>query len=660
MLLEKSNKHELDVDDIPVNPSRNPWLTDVIANRRSLLKGSLGLALGGFIGGALSGCTNASKDMAGVLIKKKSPVIGFTSVPLQHALDFDRVLVAEGYSARAFFSWGDEVVTGAVPWKVDATNTWQEQTLQAGQNHDGMAYFPFADAPNDHGLLVINHEYTNPTLHKNGPTETHDTEGMIHRPEQEVLKEQAAHGVSVIEIKRDQQGVWQRVKASARNRRLTANTPMEITGPAAGSAHLKTAQDPTGTRVLGTLNNCSMGKTPWGTYLVCEENWHNYFVNRDKADWQARKSHSRYGISNGLNSSKYYWETVDPRFDATPTQKQYHGGFVNEPNRFGWVVELDPFDPESIPKKRTAMGRYSRECATVSIGDDGKMAIYSGDDTRGEYVYKFVPKNRFNKDDDLANRELLDEGTLYVAAFYSDGRGAWLPLIWGQGGLTERNGFFSQADVVINARVAGDILGATPMDRPEWVAVDPHSREVYVTLTNNIERGVKADQPVNAANPRSENHHGQIVRWAEKNSDPTATEFSWEIFLLAGNNAQAEVPDNQQGNIRGDLFSCPDGLWFDADGRLWIETDFDDEEDVYHPMGCNQLLCADSVTREVKRFLVGPRGCEITGLTGTPDGKSLWLNIQHPGISYPASDGKTRPRSTTVLVTKNDGGVIGT
>jgi secreted PhoX family phosphatase len=233
-------------------------------------------------------------------------------------------------------------------------------------------------------------------------------------------------------------------------------------------------------------------------------------------------------------------------------------------------------------------------------------------------------------------------------------------LVWGARGLTARNGFMNQADVLINARAAADILGATPMDRPEWIAVDPHTRELYVTLTNNIERGINEDQPIDAANPRQENHHGQILRWAEKNSNPAATEFTWEIFLLAGNRPQASAPKNHQGNIRGDLFSCPDGLWFDANGRLWIETDYDDEEDVYQSMGCNQLLCADPLTREVKRFLVGPRGCEITGLTKTPDGKSMWLNIQHPAISYPASDGKTRPRSTSVLVTKDDGGVIGT
>jgi len=663
-----NNNNELpvvDIDDIPVNPSANPWLSDVIANRRNLLKGGLGLALGGFLGGSLSGCAKTTETIHEttsplVPLKNTSPKIGFTSVPIQHAQDFDRVLVADGYTARAFFSWGDEVVAGAVPWKTDASNTWQEQQLQAGQNHDGMAYFPFASAPNDHGLLVINHEYTNPTLHPNGPTETRDAKGIIHRPEHEVLKEQAAHGVSVIEIKRDQNSEWQRVKNSSFNRRLTANTPMGITGPAAGSEHLKTAQDPTGTRVLGTLNNCSMGKTPWGTYLICEENWNNYFVNRNSADWQQRVSHKRYGISNGLNSSKYYWETVDPRFDATPTEKQYFNGFVNEPNRFGWVVEFDPFDPDSLPQKRTALGRYARECATVVVGDGGEVAIYSGDDTRGEYIYKFVAQQRFDKTNPKAKPDLLDDGILYVAVFHTNGSGEWLPLVWGERGLTARNGFMNQADVLINARAAADILGATPMDRPEWVAVDPHTRELYVTLTNNVERGIKLDQPVDTANSRKENHHGQILRWVEKNSNPAATEFMWEIFLLAGNSAQSSVSENQQGNIRGDLFSCPDGLWFDADGRLWIETDYDDAEDAYQPMGCNQLLCADPLSRDVKRFLVGPRGCEITGLTGTPDGKSLWLNIQHPGISYPASDGKTRPRSTTVLVTKDDGGVIGT
>ncbi|HWV14723.1 MAG TPA: PhoX family phosphatase [Cellvibrio sp.] len=651
------------VENFIINPSSKPSLSEISARRRSLLRGSLGIALGSFLGGSLpllanekpSKTPSSTKQATG---KQSSPRIGFKSVDVQLSPDFDRVLVAEGYSARAFFSWGDEVVEGAAPWLSDASNHWREQALQAGQNHDGMAYFPFADAPNDHGLLVINHEYTNSTLHPNGPTERRDAKGFIYRPTNEVKKEQMAHGVSVIEIKRDKNGNWQRIKSS-RNRRITLFTPMQISGPAAGSELLKTVADPTGKQVLGTLNNCSMGRTPWGTYLICEENWNNYFVNRDKVDFAQRKSHNRNGIANGLNSEKYFWESVDPRFNATPDNSQAFAGYVNEPNRFGWVVEFDPFDPLSVPIKRTAMGRYLRECASVFVADTGKMAIYSGDDTRGEYIYKFVPATGFDKANTKRQNNILDTGILYVARFNADGTGQWLPLIAGNGGLTARNGFASQADVVVNTRAAADIVGATPMDRPEWVAIDPHSKTLYASLTNNIERGIKPDQPTNAANARSENHHGQIIRWQEKDADPTATEFTWEIFLLAGKAKGTNTPANQIGDIKGDLFSCPDGLWFDGDGRLWIETDFDDEKSIYAEMGTNQLLCANPVTREVKRFLVGPRGCEITGLTGTPDGKSLWLNIQHPQISYPASDGKTRPRSTTVLVTKNDGGVIG-
>lgn len=644
----------VDVDDIPVNKSGNPSFENILTSRRDLLKGSLGLALSSFLSPVLSGCTAPVRHTSQLSL---AGAIGFASVPVQQAKDFDQVIVPSGYTARPFFSWGDEVVTGASPWSKDAENTWQEQMLQAGQNHDGMAYFPFDDAPDDHGLLVINHEYTNPTLHPTGPTESIDDAGVIHRPIDEVKKEQAAHGISVIEIQRDADGHWQRVKNSRFNRRLTADSPMQLSGPVAGNDYLKTSADPTGMLVLGTINNCSMGVTPWGTYLTCEENWSNYFVNRDAQDHAKRATHHRYGIAQGNNSNKYQWSSVDPRFDATPQKNMEHGGYVNEPHRFGWVVEIDPFDPQSTPKKRTAMGRFARECATLSIAEDGRMAFYSGDDTRGEYLYKFVPAGRF----DAANpdRDLLDKGTLYVAVFHNDGRGEWRALVQGQGGLTSHNGFFSQADVLVNTRGAADILGATPMDRPEWVAVHPQTREAYVTLTNNVQRGVKPDQPINAANPRRENYHGQIVRWRETDNDPAATSFTWDIFLLAGRRAEIGVPENEQGNINGDIFSSPDGLWFDHQGRLWIETDFDDEDLPYQDMGTNQLLCADPVTREVRRFLVGPRGCEITGLTATPDGKSLWLNVQHPGISYPASDGKTRPRSTTVLITKDDGGVIG-
>jgi secreted PhoX family phosphatase len=403
-----------------------------------------------------------------------------------------------------------------------------------------------------------------------------------------------------------------------------------------------------------------MGQTPWGTYLTCEENWKNYFVNRDGADYAERREHNRYGIAQALNSKNYAWDSVDERFNATPNKDQPHAGYVNEPNRFGWVVEFDPFDPDYVPRKRTALGRLVREGATVVHDEQGRVAIYSGDDTRGEYVYKFVAKQRIKPGGALANDSLLDDGTLYVAVFHADGRGEWRALELGEYGLTPRNGFHSQAEVLVNARWAADILGATPLDRPEWVAVHPVSKEVYVSLTNNKLRGNLADQPVDAVNPRRDNLHGQILRWQEDDGRLDATSFRWDLFLLAGNKPASGTPDHLVGNIDGDIFSSPDGLWFDPQGRLWIQTDYADNAPQNADMGTNQMLCADPASRQVKRFLVGPRGCEVTGIAATPDGRTLWVNIQHPGLSYPASDGISRPRSTTVLVTRDDGGVVGT
>ncbi|WP_434456304.1 PhoX family phosphatase [Stutzerimonas urumqiensis] len=637
-------------DDRSINPTGEPSLDRLVdRGRRNLLKGGLGAAAFGFLAGGASIARAARPDA----------LMGFAGVPTQHAVDFDQVIVPPGYRAQPFFSWGDAVLADAPDWNPDASDDWQAQLKQAGDNHDGMHFFPFSDDPNGHGLLVINHEYVNPTLHPDGMT---IVDGK--RPLDEVRKEQAAHGLSIIEVKKDGDGHWQRVLPSRYNRRLSAMTPMRISGPLAGHAQMKTAGDPSGLEVLGTLNNCSSGFTPWGTYLICEENWHNYFVNRDAEDYARRVSHKRYGLATEGPSKLYAWETVDPRFDATPDDEQPHGGYVNEPHRFGWVVEVDPFDPDSQPVKRTAFGRYCRECSVLSLGDDGRMAIYSGDDTKGEYIYKFVPAGRFDDENLAANRDLLDEGTLYVARFDGGGKGQWLALVHGQNGLTAEHGFASQAEVLLNARAAADQAGATPMDRPEWVAIHPTTREVYVTLTNNDGRGTK--QPVNIANRRPNNLHGHILRWSEANGDPTATTFDWEIFLLAGEQPGARdttgkpVPVNLIGTIDGDIFSSPDGLAFDRDGRLWIETDYDDTEAPMQAMGCNQLLCADPRTREVKRFLVGPRGCEVTGITWSPDYRAMWVNIQHPELSYPASDGKTRARSTTVLITREDGGVIGT
>lgn len=643
-------------DDQSINPSKAPTLNSLVnQSRRNLLKGSLGLAAFGFLGGRLLWGTEA--------LAMETSLLGFKGVAAQTSAAFDQVIVPPGYSARAFFSWGDAVLEEAPTWQPDASDDWQAQMQQAGDNHDGMHFFPFTDAPNDHGLLVINHEYINPTLHTGGMTFYEDDTGRKQRPMDQVRKEQAAHGLSIIEVRRDQHGNWQRVSKSRYNRRVTAMTPIDLAGPLRSDHRMKTASDPAGVQVLGTLNNCAMGVTPWGTYLACEENFHNYFVNRDGVDYQQRDEHRRYGIGNQQNSRYYAWESVDPRFDATPYAEQPHLGHCNEPNRFGWVVEIDPFDPTATPVKRTAMGRLGRECSVLSLGGDGRMAYYSGDDSRGEYVYKFVPEGRFDTAQPAANRRLLDAGILYVARFNADGSGQWLPLTWGENGLTAENGFVDQQGVLLNARGAADFLQATPMDRPEWVAVHPQTREVYVTLTNNSERG--SCFRVDAANPRPDNLHGQILRWNESNADPTATTFTWEIFVLAGDqpgtldDSGNPVAQHLTGNIKGDIFSSPDGLAFDADGRLWIQTDSDDQASHTARTGCNQLLCADPVSREVRRFLVGPSGAEITGITWTPDYRSMWINVQHPGISYPASDGQTRPRSTTVLVSRDDGGVIG-
>ncbi|WP_422445244.1 MULTISPECIES: PhoX family protein [unclassified Endozoicomonas] len=656
------------LDDQPDNFSGNSTLDDVVEkSRRNFMKGGLGLAMAGFLAGCMGTTGQSHNALGGSTVGNlRRADIGFKPIPIEQDPMFDAINVPEGYTASVFFSWGDPVEKGARPWRPDGSNSWREQMKQAGQNHDGIWFFPFADQPDDHGLLVMNHEYINPTLHPNGLTITENPQGFKQRPAHEVKKEMAAHGVSIIEVRKQSDGHWQQVKDSRYNRRITGFTPMDLTGEVAGTDFLKTVADPAGLEVLGTLNNCAMGVTPWGTYLTCEENWKNYFVNRDAEDYQQRPAHQRYGVAQDKNSKYYAWESVEPRFNATPDHHAPHGGYVNEPNRFGWVVEIDPFSPDSTPKKRTSMGRLVRECSTLSLGDDGRMAFYFGDDTRGEYVYKFVPDQAYKPGNPAANRDILDHGTLYVAVFHDDGRGEWRPLVFGHNGLTRRNGFTSQADVLVHARRAADILGATTMDRPEWVAVHPQTREVYVTLTNNKHRGQKEDQQTNAVNPREDNRHGQIVRFTEANADPTATHFNWEMFLLAGDRPGATladgspVPEHFVGDIKGDIFSSPDGIWFDYQGRLWIQTDYGDDEERNSNMGTNQMLCCDPVTAEVKRFLTGPRGCEITGVTTTPDGKAMWVNIQHPAISFPASDGITRPRSSTVLITKDDGGVIGT
>ena len=580
--------------------------------------------------------------------------IGFSSISGSRE---DRVRVPAGYSANVIYRWGDPVgsAAGMPAFKTDGSNTAAEQALQAGMHHDGIEYFamPYGSQSSARGLLVMNHEYTDDGL-------LH-TDGFDNWSAEKVRKAQNGHGVSVIEVE-NRAGQWSVVRPSRYARRITAQTPMRIAGPAAGHASLKTVADPAGTEVLGTINNCANGYTPWGTYLTCEENWNGYFINAGTIPPEQR----RYGVT--ARGAGYRWHEFDTRFDAAANP--------NEPNRFGWVVEIDPFEPGSKPVKRTALGRIKHEGAALALTADNRVVYYMGDDQQFEYIYKFVSRDPYNKTDRAANRDLLDHGTLYVARFNAGGGGEWLELGHGKNGLTAANGFAAQADILIRTREAADRAGATKMDRPEFTAVNPQDKSVYCTLTNNSARGAKDQPGVDAANPRANNTFGHIIRWHERDSDAAALAFKWDIFVLAGDPLLADA--NKQGNIKGDVFGSPDGLWFDPAGRLWIQTDVSTSvlnRGDYAGVGNNQMLCADPATGRIRRFLTGPKGCEITGITMTPDGASMFINIQHPGetasersdpaqplavSSWPDGEAAGRPRSSTIVIRRDDGGIVGT
>jgi secreted PhoX family phosphatase len=399
--------------------------------------------------------------------------------------------------------------------------------------------------------------------------------------------------------------------------------------------------------------------TPWGTYLSGEENWSYYFSAGEKPS----PHHKRWGLRA---KSYYQWEQFDERFNAS-----LH---PNESNRFGWIVEIDPLDPTSTPVKRTALGRGAHEGAWASQTGDGRAVVYSGEDARFEYIYKFISRDKIAPGGAAANKELLDHGTLYVARFDPDGTGIWLPLVHGQGLLTVTNGFADQGEVLVKTRQASDILGATKMDRPEWLTIDNEQGWVYCTLTNNSSRGQEKQPGVDAANPRANNTMGQIIRWKDDHQF-AGDRFEWNHLLLAGDpaNERAEA----KGNIHGDFFGCPDGLSLGPGGLLWIETDVHSSQlnqGEFKRIGNNQLLVCDPMTGEVKRFLTGPNMCEITGISFTPDGTSLFINIQHPGespsdsgdpkypnqySSWPDHIDDNRPRSATVAIRRKDGGVIG-
>jgi secreted PhoX family phosphatase len=564
----------------------------------------------------------------------------------------DNLVVPPGYMAQVIAAWGEPIgIAGQMPaFRTDGSNSAEDQAVQLGMHHDGMEYFALGGS-SDHGLIAVNHEYTDDGL-------LHP-DGFLPMTAAKVRKSQNAHGLSVYEVQR-RGAQWEMVRPSVYARRFTLQTPFEVRGPAAGHPLLRTAADPQGRTVLGTLNNCASSQTPWGTYLSGEENWMNYFGGGKTIG----AHHQRWGLRE---KSLFSWEGSDERFDAAR--------HPNEPNRFGWVVEVEPLDPTSTPVKRTALGRAAHEGAWVALTRDQRAVVYSGEDSRFEYIYKFVSSARMQPGGAKANRNLLDEGTLYVARFDANGTGRWLPLVHGQGPLTAANGFVDQGEVLIKTRQASDLLGGTKMDRTEWLAIDKTSRWVSCTLTNNSQRGEPGKPGVDAANPRANNTMGQIIRWLE-DGDHDGLQFSWNHLVLAGDPAMERA--EAKGNVKGDIFGCPDGLGFAPNGLLWIQTDVHATQmyqGEFKNIGNNQMLACDPQTGEIRRFLTGPTNCEITGIAFTPDGRNLFISVQHPGESptdrgdpkqpqkysgWPDYQTDGRPRSANVVIRKIDGGVIGT
>jgi secreted PhoX family phosphatase len=598
----------------------------------------------------------AAKARASAILAQPSTL---TFAEIANRIDHDHH-VASGYTPQIVLRWGDPLWSDA-PLFNPASLKAAEQCRQFGYNNDFIAYMPLprGSSNSEHGLLCINHEYTNPHLMWPGLTEAE----RLHLTKEQCEYEMAAHGHTVVEVKREN-GVWRTVLDSAYTRRFSAIGPtMNISGPARGHERLRTAADSTGTRVQGTLNNCAGGVTPWGTVLIAEENFNKYFSGSFETTREQR-NYSR--LTFGPKTLEYAWHQFFDRFsiDREP----------NEANRFGWFVEFDPYDPQCVPVKRTALGRFKHEGAAIVLNHDGRVVVYSGDDERNEYVYRFVSSARLNPNDRHANRDILDEGTLSVAKFHADGTATWLPLTWGAGGLTPENGFHSHADTVIEARTAADLVGATPMDRPEDVEFNPITGSIFVILTNNPKR---AGDAIDAANPRAGNRFGHIIEMIPPGSsaarDHAAETFNWKIFLLAGN---PDVKDHQAiyhpAVSKNGWLACPDNAAIDHKGRLWICTD-QGEYQAHNriPDG----IWATDVTGEgralTRLFYAVPTGAEMCGPCFTPDCTTLFVAVQHPGEDFnstydhpstrwPDFQHNVPPRPAVVAITKDDGGEIGT
>ena len=595
-------------------------------SRRAFVRGSL-LTTGGLMltspGWSLSGRETSSD--------------GF--IELHHGRDAD-FHVAPGYHHRVLLRWGDALFPDSPVFELRQLDA-SAQARQFGYNNDFLAFMPLPlDSDNSRqGLLVVNHEYTDRDLM------FADEHGLSRRERVDI--EIAAHGLSVVAIDRRQQG-WQVDTNHTCNRRITPWTGMRFSGPAAGHQRLQNTHSPDGRRTLGSYANCAGGVTPWGTVLSAEENVQYYFVG-DAENTNEKTSHERYGVHG---NAMFDWGQEYSRWHLEQTP--------NEPLHVGWIVEIDPYDPNSTPVKRTALGRCRHEACTVWLNPDQRVVTYSGDDAVFEYIYRFVSHGRFDKNSPRADMDLLDHGDLSVAEFRDDGRLVWHPLTYGEEPLTERNGFRSQADVVIDMRRAADLVGATPMDRPEDIEVNPVTGSVFVMLTKNPDR----DMP-DSGNPRAGNPYGHILELTAPAGDHAAREFHWDIFILAGNPVADHGASYHPAISPHGWFAAPDNCAFDRDGRLWIATD-----------GAGSLGIADGLwvcdvtgpNRALTRhFLRTPFGSELCGPCFTPDNRTLFVAVQHPGEGSSYADPDTRwpdfragwpPRPSVVAVERDDNGSL--